>query len=83
MKIIKISSLACPSCIIMNKVFNKMKEKYSFDYEEYDYDLDNEDIQKFNPGTLIPNYIIFKDEKEVTRIIGEHSESEFEEIIKE
>ena len=29
MKIVKISSLGCPSCILMNKVFNQIKEKLS------------------------------------------------------
>ena len=41
MKIVRISSLGCPSCIIMNKVFNKIKEKYKFELEEYDYDFDD------------------------------------------
>ena len=28
MKIVKINSLGCPSCIIMNKVINKIKEEF-------------------------------------------------------
>ena len=83
MKIVKISSLACPSCIIMNKVFNKAKEKFNFEYEEYDFDLEHDEIQKFNPGNKLPLYIIFKDGKEVNRIIGEYKEEDFDNIIKE
>ena len=52
MKIVKISSLGCPSCIIMNKVFNKIKENYSFDYDEFDYDFDVTD--SFNAGNVMP-----------------------------
>ena len=48
MKIVKINSIACTSCIIMNKVFDKIKEEYDIDsefgengiyVEEKDYDI--------------------------------------------
>lgn len=81
MKIVKINSLGCPSCIIMNKVFNQIREKYSFDLEEYDYDFD--EVEEFNPGNILPIYIFYKDNKEVNRLCGEHSKDEFESIIKE
>lgn len=81
MKIVKINSLGCPSCIIMNKVFNKIKEKYAFELEEYDYDFD--DIEKFNPGNILPIYIFYKDDKETNRICGEHKIEEIEKIIEE
>ena len=71
MKIVKITSLGCPSCIIMNKVFNQIKEKYDFELEEYDYDLDFEDLVKYNIGVIIPIYIFFKDGKEIARLCGE------------
>ena len=65
MKIVKISSLGCPSCIIMNKVFNKIKENYSFDYEEFDYDFDETD--SFNAGNVMPVYIFYKN---ILKIFG-------------
>lgn len=77
MKIVRISSLGCPSCIIMNKLFNEIKKSYSFEYEEYDYDFD--DIEKYNAGKIMPVYIFYKDNKEITRICGEHK---IEELIK-
>lgn len=80
MKIVKISSLGCPSCIIMNKVFNKVKENYTFDLEEYDYDLD--DIEEFNAGTKMPVYIFYNNGKEITRLIGEHKIEEFDNILR-
>lgn len=79
MKIIKISSLGCPSCIIMNKVFNKIKNKYDFEYEELDFDFD--DIEKYNVGKIMPVYIFYKDGKEINRLIGEHKEEEFDSIL--
>ena len=78
MKIVKISSLGCPSCIIMNKVFNKIKEKYDFEYEELDFDFD--DIEEYNAGKIMPVYIFYKDGVEVDRLCGEHNESEFDKI---
>ena len=79
MKIVKISSLGCPSCIIMNKVFNKIKEKYDFEYEELDYDFD--DIEEYNAGNIMPVYIFYKNDKEVGRLVGEHNQDEFEKSI--
>lgn len=80
MKIVKISSLGCPSCIIMNKVFNKVKENYTFDLEEYDYDLD--EIDKFNAGNKMPVYIFYDSDKEIARLIGEHKIEEFDNILR-
>ena len=81
MKIVKISSLGCPSCIIMNKVFNKIKEKYNFEYEELDFDFD--DIEEYNAGKIMPVYIFYKDNKEIGRLFGEHKKEEFERILEE
>ena len=81
MKIVKIGSLGCPSCIIMNKVLNKLKENYSFDFEEYDYDFD--DIEKYKTGNILPVYIFYKDDVEIARLCGEHEIEEFEKILGE
>ena len=81
MKIVKINSLGCPSCIIMNKVFNKIKEEYTFDLEELDYDFD--DIEEYDVGNILPIYIFYKNDKEVKRLCGEHSLDEFKNIMEE
>ena len=81
MKIVKINSLGCPSCIIMNKVFNQIKEKYTFDLEELDYDFD--EIDEYEPGNILPIYIFYKNNKEITRLVGEHKLEELEKIFEE
>ena len=81
MKIIKINSLGCPSCIIMNKVFNRLKENYNFEYEELDYDFD--DIEEYNVGNVLPVYIFYKGDEEVYRLCGEHKIEDFEKILGE
>lgn len=81
MKIVRISSLGCPSCIIMNKIFNSIKDKYTFEYNEYDYDFD--DIEKYNAGKIMPVYIFYKDNTEITRLCGEHKLEEIEKIMED
>lgn len=80
MEIIKISSFACPSCIIMNKVINKLKEKYEkLIITELDYDFD--DVEKYNVGKILPVNIILKDGVEISRIVGEKDIDEFIRIL--
>ena len=79
MKIIKISSLACPSCIVMNKIINAIKEKYKINIINLDYDFD--DISKYEVGKILPVFIFIKDDKEVARLVGEKKQKDFEEII--
>ena len=81
MKIVKINSLGCPSCIIMNKIFNKIKEEYDIETIELDYDFDEEEVKKDNIGKILPVFIFFKDDKEVGRLNGEHKKEEFDKII--
>ncbi len=81
MKVVKINSLGCPSCIIMNKIFNKIKEEYDIETVELDYDFDEEEVKKYNIGKILPVFIFFKDDKEIGRLNGEHKKEEFDKII--
>lgn len=81
MKLIKISSTWCVSCIIMNKVWKELKEEYPYDFIEYDYDLDEEEVKKYEIGNTLPVIIIIKNNKEVNRIIGEKPKKEIKTII--
>ncbi len=79
MRIVKIGSMTCTSCIIMNNVMNKIKNNYSLEVEELDYDFD--DIEKYNVGKILPIIIFYDGDKEIKRLEGEHSYSEIEGII--
>ena len=79
MRIVKIGSMTCTSCIIMNNVMNKIKNNYSVEIEELDYDFN--DIEKYNVGKILPVIIFYNDNKEIKRIEGEHSYNEIEGII--
>ncbi len=82
MKIVKISAIWCGACLIMNKVWNKLKDK-DIELIELDYDMDEEEVKKYNPGDILPVFIVFDGEKEVLRLTGEFSYDEFINKLKE
>ena len=82
MKIVKITSLGCPSCIIMNKFINQIKIEYpDIEFEEFDYDFD--DVDNYDVGKILPVFIFYKDDKEIGRLKGEHKKEELVKIIEE
>lgn len=80
MEIIKITSLGCTSCIIMNNIFNEYKQNKDIKIIEYDYDMDEEEISNLNVGNILPVFIVKNKDKEI-RIIGEKSKKDFFEIL--
>ena len=82
MKIIKVGALWCPGCLITNNELNKIKESYNIEVIEYDYDFDEEKVKELNIGTILPELIFIKDDKEVDRLIGEKRFKDIEGVIK-
>ena len=83
MKIIKIGAIWCPGCLVMKKIWKNIKELYpNLDIKELDYDINSEEIKKYNPGKVLP-VIIFLDNKnnELERLIGEQTEKDLINII--
>lgn len=78
MKIVKIGAIWCGACLLMNKVWSKLKENKSFEFIEYDYDMDEEEAMKYNPGKILPVFIFFQDDQELFRMVGEFS---YEDVI--
>lgn len=84
MKIVRINAMWCGACLSMHKIWKKISEEYpSIEIISYDYDMDEDIVKEYNPGTLLPVAIFFKDDKEVARLNGEKTKEEIEEIIKE
>lgn len=77
MKIIIISAVWCPSCLIMNKLWKKIKLEYDdLNIEKYDYDLDSDIVSKYEIGEILPVVIFLdKENNELERIVGEASSS--------
>ncbi len=82
MRVVKINALWCSACLVMNKVWKKIEDKYNFEVLQLDYDMDEEEVEKYNVGEVLPVFIFFDGDKEVLRVTGEKSEKEFLELIK-
>lgn len=83
MRVVKINAIWCSGCLIMNKVWKNILNKYDIETVELDYDIDEEEVMKYNPGNILPVFIFFEGEKEILRIKGEIKESEMIKKIKE
>lgn len=80
-----ISAVWCPSCLILNKHLKKLSsEGLDIEIEKLDYDLDEDEVLKYNVGDKLP-VLILKDDnsKELNRLIGEKSYEEILTFIKE
>lgn len=85
MKLIEFHAMWCPSCLVMGKTYQKLKDIYSdFSFDSYDYDIDQEMVQKYHIDTKLPVLIIEKESgEEVQRIVGEHKLKELQQMIEE
>ena len=84
MEIMIISAVWCPSCLVMKKIYKQLESDFKdITFSYLDYDFDEEEISKYNISNILPVFIIRKDNKEITRIIGEHGKAEYEKVIKE
>lgn len=82
-KIVLVTAVWFTSCIIMRpryleviKNSNTVKE-----FNEYDFDDDEEIVDKLKIGNKLPVAIIYDGEEEVSRIIGEKSINELKGLI--
>lgn len=84
MKLIKITAVWCLSCILMNdRINNVLKDINNVELTEFDYDDDEEKIEKYNIGKTLPVLIILDDKgNEIKRSIGEKSEKELIDFLK-
>jgi len=83
MKVVKINAIWCSGCLVMNNVWNKILKKYDINTVELDYDMDEEEVNKYDVGDILPVFIFYKDDIEVKRVVGEVSLKEMENIIEE
>lgn len=85
MKIIKFQAVWCSACLVMKKTWNEIKELYpDLDVTEYDYDLDEDEVVKYNIDDKLPVIIMLDDNgKELKRLVGEKNKEEVLSFIKE
>jgi len=84
MKIVKIGAIWCGGCLAMNKIWENLKKNYpEIEFVTYDYDMDEENIKKYNVGDILPVFVFCKDDMELKRINGEVKESVLIDTIEE
>ena len=85
MKIIKFGAVWCPGCLVMRPVWKEVLKDYpNLNITEYDYDMDEELVEKYNVGDKLPVVIMLDDnDKEIKRLIGERKKEEIIQFIKE
>ena len=83
MKVIKINAVWCSGCLMVNKAWKNILKKYDIETVNLDYDMDEEEVLKYNVGDILPVLIFYKDNVEVRRVIGEKSEVELIKVIEE
>lgn len=77
MRLVKIGAIWCSGCLVMNNVISKALKNYKIDFTEYDLDMDEEEVKLYNPGDVLPVFIVFDGDTEITRFVGEYSYDEF------
>lgn len=83
MKIIRINAMWCSGCLSMKKIWKEIESEYpNLNIETYDYDMDHEEVLKYNVGKILPVIIFQKNDIE-KRLIGEKTKKEILEVIGE
>jgi len=82
MKIITINAMWCPGCIVMHKVWDEVRKDYpDIEIINYDYDMDEDIVNTFNPGSILPITICIVNDKEVYKLNAEKNKKELVDII--
>ena len=75
MRVVKINAIWGSGCLVMNKIWKNITKKYEIETLNLDYDMDEDEVSKYNVGDILPVFIFYDDkDKEIDRVIGEVSE---------
>jgi len=79
MKIIRVTAIWCPSCLVMRKKWKQLEELCpDLEWLDYDYDEDEEIVKKYEVGTTLP--VLIKAESE-ERLIGEKNLKQLKQFV--
>ena len=82
MKIIRISAVWCGSCIKMKNVWKEVENRHNLNIINYDYDFDEDEVKKYNVGSILPVAIFLDDDgNEIKRLVGEKTIEEIESVV--
>ena len=83
MRLLLVSAIWCPSCIIMRPRYLEIAKNNKLNIQELDFDDDEKQVDELNIGSTLPVLIVYQDDKEICRITGEKSKKELEGIFHE
>lgn len=83
MKVVKINAVWCSGCLVMNKIWKNILKFKDIETINLDYDMDEDEVKKYNVGDVLPVFMFYKDDEEVIRVVGEKSEEQLLKIIEE
>ncbi len=79
MKVVRVSALWCMSCLVMRNRYDQWFKNLGID-SVLDLDFDEDDIDAYHIGDILPVVIIYDNDKEILRIVGEKSKKELNKI---
>lgn len=85
MKILTFGAVWCPGCLIMRPIFKQIKNEIEdLNIENYDYDMNEDAIIKWEIGRKLPVFIFLdQNEQEIIRLIGEQKKEKLIALIDE
>ncbi len=84
LKIVKINAMWCSACISMYKIWREVIKRYpNINIIELDFDMDEDEVEKYDVKDILPVVIFYKDDKEVARLEGEKKLDDIINIIEE
>lgn len=84
LKIVKINAMWCSACISMYKIWREVIKRYpNINIIELDFDMDEDEVGKYDVKDILPVVIFYKDDKEVARLEGEKKLDDIINIIEE
>lgn len=84
MKIVRLTALWCPACIIMHGMWQELEQLYpDIEFVKYDIDIDEDMADYYDNPAILPLIVFYKDDQEVLRVNGEKNKKELIKIIEE
>ncbi len=80
-KVIRITAIWCPSCIIMKNRYDDALKTIPCEVTDYDFDDDELLYQSYQIGTTLPVVIFEENGHELLRVIGEKSKKELHKLL--
>lgn len=79
--IVYVSAIWCPSCLIMQSRYLPYFTHPSIqEVKRLDYDDDIQQLQPYQIGHTLPVLMVFEEEREILRVVGEKSKKELHDI---